>query len=691
MPISLPPEAEVERLLAMTTPSPSPHISLSPPSAEERLARCIAPPAHLLPLPMPSPLLPSSGSNPNPTLKIVSTQDRLSLMHVTGHTHYHLLSLPPTTTYLYTYHHQLNIGYILESKQPFPDEFRYSIELQTQLVHVYAHQTQLQAGEHSQTDTHQTKHGPYAQKRTKYPENNTNPKEQYSRIHPSKWMTKLFAKTLPMEMESRTVRYEDTEGNVQTACRLTLICTKFVANETEKVDKYISGLPNNIYGNVKSARPKTLDETIELTNDLMDTRNIRPYAKGQSTQQKGRLMNSSRHTSWSHAATTLQRPECRQVSLSLIGEELVKKMSRREQVRCENFSSSPMGMNLRLFVGNESNNGENPRLTFYLMLQRPRVNGNRKPGLYLRSRPVETKIDLIPGAATPSARAPYPFLPPPRSPGPYLSKRKDGSFRMCIDNLIFEDRSKNLDNHQLRVRETRHSKMAFRNSDNGPLLIPSMPLFRTDKRTLRLLIGVSSKDFSKFAKSMTILKQKGIKFERGEKKKMHLVQKSRIVQCTNLAYYLESEAKNLWCYWMRHTRANVVADARAVRNGFSIIESAHILAMRENVLHGQVGKLYLNRIVGKTRIPASIICDHDGNFYFQFLREIISESLGTDISDRFLARACAGRGWGSSTDWPKVNQRNNKKDRPDQAEDAKLSDRQRATLIDKTKARGIRS
>ncbi|GJW27563.1 hypothetical protein Tco_0044438 [Tanacetum coccineum] len=37
--ISLPPKAEVERLLAMTTPSPSPLISLSPPSAGERLAR----------------------------------------------------------------------------------------------------------------------------------------------------------------------------------------------------------------------------------------------------------------------------------------------------------------------------------------------------------------------------------------------------------------------------------------------------------------------------------------------------------------------------------------------------------------------------------------------------------------------------------------------------------------------------
>ncbi|GJW03061.1 putative reverse transcriptase domain-containing protein [Tanacetum coccineum] len=41
---------------------------------------------------------------------------------------------------------------------------------------------------------------------------------------------------------------------------LTLICTKFVANETKKIDKYISGLPDNIYGSVKSSRPKTKDD-----------------------------------------------------------------------------------------------------------------------------------------------------------------------------------------------------------------------------------------------------------------------------------------------------------------------------------------------------------------------------------------------------------------------------------------------
>nr|GEU40135.1 hypothetical protein [Tanacetum cinerariifolium] len=43
-----------------------------------------------------------------------------------------------------------------------------------------------------------------------------------------------------------------------------------IDNQTEKVEKYISGLPDNNHGNVMSARPKTVDETIELANDLMD-------------------------------------------------------------------------------------------------------------------------------------------------------------------------------------------------------------------------------------------------------------------------------------------------------------------------------------------------------------------------------------------------------------------------------------
>ncbi|GJZ49483.1 hypothetical protein Tco_0603673 [Tanacetum coccineum] len=73
--ISLPPEAEVERLLVMPTPPPSPLISLSPPSAGARLARSTTPSAHSSPPPVPSPLLPSSRCLTQiQTLRIASTQ-----------------------------------------------------------------------------------------------------------------------------------------------------------------------------------------------------------------------------------------------------------------------------------------------------------------------------------------------------------------------------------------------------------------------------------------------------------------------------------------------------------------------------------------------------------------------------------------------------------------------------------------
>nr|GFB10757.1 hypothetical protein [Tanacetum cinerariifolium] len=69
-----------------------------------------------------------------------------------------------------------------------------------------------------------------------------------------------------------------TQDDASQSSELALMCTKFLADETEKIDKYISGLPDNIHGNVMSVRPKTLDETIELANDLMDQK-LRTYAE----------------------------------------------------------------------------------------------------------------------------------------------------------------------------------------------------------------------------------------------------------------------------------------------------------------------------------------------------------------------------------------------------------------------------
>ncbi|GJU03141.1 hypothetical protein Tco_1113479 [Tanacetum coccineum] len=82
---------------------------------------------------------------------------------------------------------------------------------------------------------------------------------------------------LPRSSSGYDAIWNDVPSYTQRIHELTLICTKLCANETEKVDKYVCGLPDNIYRNVKSS--KTLDETIELANDLMDQK-LRTIGKG---------------------------------------------------------------------------------------------------------------------------------------------------------------------------------------------------------------------------------------------------------------------------------------------------------------------------------------------------------------------------------------------------------------------------
>nr|GEV05003.1 putative reverse transcriptase domain-containing protein [Tanacetum cinerariifolium] len=100
-------------------------------------------------------------------------------------------------------------------------------------------------------------------------------------------------KKLEIELWNLKVKGNDVPTYTDRFQELTLICTKFVANETKKIDKYISRLPDNIYGSVKASKPKTLDETIELANNLMDQK-LRTYAKRQ-TDNKRKADDSSRN------------------------------------------------------------------------------------------------------------------------------------------------------------------------------------------------------------------------------------------------------------------------------------------------------------------------------------------------------------------------------------------------------------
>ncbi|GKE62234.1 reverse transcriptase domain-containing protein, partial [Tanacetum coccineum] len=108
-----------------------------------------------------------------------------------------------------------------------------------------------------------------------------------------------------IELWNLRVRGNDVAAYTRRFQELALMCTKFLVDETEKVDKYISGLPDNIHGNVMSARPKTLDDAIELANDLMDQK-LRTYVERQN-DNKRKADDSSRNNQQPHKKQNVAR------------------------------------------------------------------------------------------------------------------------------------------------------------------------------------------------------------------------------------------------------------------------------------------------------------------------------------------------------------------------------------------------
>nr|GEY15841.1 putative reverse transcriptase domain-containing protein [Tanacetum cinerariifolium] len=105
------------------------------------------------------------------------------------------------------------------------------------------------------------------------------------------WSSKNLGHNAAYAMTWETIKKKMTEKYCPR--ELALMCTKFISDEKEKVDKYISGLPDNIHENVMSSRPKTLDEAIELANDLRDQK-LRTYAE-RKTKNKRRADDASRN------------------------------------------------------------------------------------------------------------------------------------------------------------------------------------------------------------------------------------------------------------------------------------------------------------------------------------------------------------------------------------------------------------
>ncbi|GKA19537.1 putative reverse transcriptase domain-containing protein [Tanacetum coccineum] len=87
---------------------------------------------------------------------------------------------------------------------------------------------------------------------------------------PKKSQVKNEIQKMETELWNLTVKNNDLATYTQRFQELTMMCTKMVPEEEDRVEKFIGGLPDNIQGNVIAAEPTRLQDAVRIANNLMD-------------------------------------------------------------------------------------------------------------------------------------------------------------------------------------------------------------------------------------------------------------------------------------------------------------------------------------------------------------------------------------------------------------------------------------
>ncbi|GJR59078.1 putative reverse transcriptase domain-containing protein [Tanacetum coccineum] len=90
-----------------------------------------------------------------------------------------------------------------------------------------------------------------------------------------KLMTEVYClryqiQKMETELWNLSVKNNDMATYTQRFQEFTMMCTKMVLGEEDRVEKFIGGLPDNIQGNIIAAEPIRLQDAVRIANHLMD-------------------------------------------------------------------------------------------------------------------------------------------------------------------------------------------------------------------------------------------------------------------------------------------------------------------------------------------------------------------------------------------------------------------------------------
>ncbi|GJQ89039.1 reverse transcriptase domain-containing protein [Tanacetum coccineum] len=92
-------------------------------------------------------------------------------------------------------------------------------------------------------------------------------------------------KKLEAELWNLEVQGTDVTRYNQRFQELALLCVRMFPEESDKVERYVGGLPDMIHGSVVASKPKTMQEATEMETELMDKK-IRTLAERQAANKR---------------------------------------------------------------------------------------------------------------------------------------------------------------------------------------------------------------------------------------------------------------------------------------------------------------------------------------------------------------------------------------------------------------------
>ncbi|GKB41120.1 putative reverse transcriptase domain-containing protein [Tanacetum coccineum] len=101
-------------------------------------------------------------------------------------------------------------------------------------------------------------------------------------------------KKLEMKIWDLKVKGTDLKSYTQRFQELALLCGRLFPEESDKIKKYVGGLPDMIHRSVVASKPKIMQDAVEIATELMDKK-IRTFAKFQ-TESKRKFEDTSRNT-----------------------------------------------------------------------------------------------------------------------------------------------------------------------------------------------------------------------------------------------------------------------------------------------------------------------------------------------------------------------------------------------------------